>query len=220
MKIADRIITTLTALCAIPAALFAPVFGTVFRITGWDMLQGLVDFPGAVAGDKGLTEFGVSVWWLIDSIKMGNISLDKIDFSSLEASVAAIVPYFKWSMILLAVGVVISFVLAMVCAFTNAKKIQIGICAAGIADLIASRILFDKFASPILEGKITSGTLIKSITGWLEDSNLGSWIFSSIIDIETLYLSTAWVLLMMIFAFIVIWNTCYMLTLPKENKLK
>lgn len=220
MKIADRIITTLVALCAIPAAIFAPVFGTVFRITGWDLLQGLVDLKGAVPGDQGLTEFGVSVKWLIDAVRFGNISLDKVDFSTVEQSVAAIIPYFKWSMILIAIAVVIAFALAMVCAFSNAKKTQIGICAVGIVDLIASRIVFDKFAAPIIEGKITSGTLIKSLTGWLEDSNLGSWLLSSIVSFETLYLSTAWVLLIMIFAFIIIWNVSYMLTLPKESKLK
>ena len=221
MKIADKIVTTLLALCTIPTVLFASLFHILYQISGMEAISSLLG-NGAMAGDTGLTEDSISVMDIIRLMKEGILSFNgTVDYSAMDERVVKILPYLKWSMILFAVGTVICLALIAVCAATRSKTTQNIICGVGIADLAACGILFNKFSSPILDGTITSGTLFDSIMGGaMKEHPIIKTIFSSIMNIKELNLSSAWSMLIVIFAAILLWNIAYVLTLPKEKTRK
>lgn len=217
MKIADRIITSLLAVGAIVAAIFSPLIHLLYQINGWDLLG----ITSSIENDTGVTEDGISVWYVIRQIRTGVFSGGKLDFSAMDERVVTILHFFIASMIIFAVAVLIALVLAVVCASTSAKKTQCVIAGIGIVDLAACGIVFNKFAQPIMTGAITPGNLIKSLTGGaLGDNLFGSIALSSIVRIEEVNLSSAWVLMIMIFSVIIVWNVCLLITAPKDDNIK
>lgn len=217
MKIADRIITTLLAVGAIVAAIFSPLIHLLYQLNGWDLLG----ITSPLENDTGITEDGISVWYVIGKIRSGTFSGTKLDFSTMDERVVTIIHFFIASMIIFAVAVLIALVLAVVCASTSAKKTQCVIAGIGIIDLAACGIVFNKFASPIISGAITPGNLVKSLTGGaLGDGMFGSLAISAIVRFEEINLSSAWTLMIMIFSVIIIWNVCLLITTPKDGKIK
>lgn len=212
MKIADKIITSLLAFCILPVAIFSPLIRVLYQINGWELFQNMVDIPNAVENDTGLTEDSFSIWFVVKNFFFGGLSSSGFDFSNVDDSVKAVLPYLIAAGILFVLGVVIGIALFVFNLATKAKKTQCIISAVGIVDLSICGILFSKVANPIIDGTISVGTLLSSILGPGGESGIGKVIATSLISIKELNLTSAWSLMILIFAVIIVWNVSYMLT--------
>lgn len=214
MKIVDKIVTTLLSALTIPVAIFAPLVHVLYQITAWQMIEQFVGSSDPT--DTGLTEDAVSVKWMIEKTVNGNFSLGGIDTSKFTESFRAIFPFLVAAGILFALAAVTGVVLFVTAAVSRAKKTQCIMCAVGIAQLIASGILFSKFASPIVDGTVSVGSVMESLLGE-SYSTLSSFLTSSVINVQRLNLTTAWSVMMMLFFAVMIWNVSYMIT-NNDNK--
>ncbi|MBQ6624421.1 MAG: hypothetical protein IIX39_01195 [Clostridia bacterium] len=212
MKITDKIVTSLLAFCVLPVAIFFPLIRVLYQINGWEIFQNMVDIPNAVENDTGLTEDSFSIWFVFKNFFSGGLSMSGFDFSNVDDSVKAVLPYLIAAGILFALGVVIGIALFIVNVATKAKKTQCIISAVGIIDLSICGILFSKVAKPIVDGSISVGTLLSSVLGSGGESNFGKVLATSLISIKELNLTSAWSIMILIFAVIIIWNVSYMLT--------
>lgn len=219
MKIVDKIVNIVLSLCILPTAIFAPIIHVIYQIQGLEILEKLIGSGVFPANDSGLTEDFFSLWWIYKNIFKGGLSLHEINISDVPESVKAILPFLKFSAILFAVGVVIGLVLVIVSVVTRAKKAQCVLCAVGIVDLIVCGVFFSKFASPIVSGAVSAGTLLQSVLGE-SFSAAGSIATSTIFDVQRLNLSSAWSVIIVIFIAVIVWNVSYILTDNGEKAVK
>lgn len=210
MKIVDRIVSALLSLAVIPAAIFAPMLHWIYQIMGYDIVNSLLDGKLTEAGDTGITEDNYSLYALYNQLKSFGVDFKELlsGNSEINPMVEPIIPYVKMTVIFFIVALLIAFAAGIVSVVSNAKKTQMVLGACGIGSLIGMMISFNKFASPIVAGNITLGTLF----------NLP--IISFIANVDTLNLSTAWVLMVMLFAALILWSLSYLLTGDKENTIK
>lgn len=219
MKITDKIVTVLLSALTLPVALFTPLVHALYKITAWELLEQIVGGGSSAANDTGLTEDAVSVKWMIEKLIDSNASLKGIDTSKFSDGLKAIYPFLLASGILFALAVLTGLVLLIVSIFTRAKKSQCIIAALGATELIACGILFSKFASPIVDGSLSVGSILQSVFGE-SFSTLGSILTSSMLDVQRLNLTTAWSITMLLFFMIIIWNVSYMVTSDKKADIK
>lgn len=183
------------------------------------MLEKILGSKISSGNDSGLTEDSFSLWWIYKNFFKGGLSLHEINTSDVPEGVKAILPFLKVAAVLFAVGVVIGIALAIVSVLTRAKKTQCVICAVGIVDLIVCGVFFAKFASPIVSGEVSAGSILHSIFGE-SLSTVGSIATSTIFDVQRLNLSSAWSAIILIFIAVIVWNVSYMLTDNGEKAVK
>lgn len=209
MKITDKIVTVLLSAMTIPVAIFAPLIHILYRITAWQLIE---QFAGSTnSADTGLTEDAFSIKWMLEKILNGDFSLGGIDTSKFTDSFKAIYPFLIAAGVLFALATVTGVVLFVTAVVSRAKKTQCIISAVGIAELAAAGILFSKFASPIVSGTVSVGSIIESVFGE-SFSTLSSIMTSSVIEVQQLNLTTAWSVMMILFFAVIIWNVSFMVT--------
>ncbi len=210
MKIVDRIVTALLSFAVIPVAIFTPLLHWIYQITAWSLLNGITSLFGdstiSSTNDNGLTQDDFSLYALYDLIK--GFGLDFENMGEPHVTVEPYLVYVKLAAAFFALALVIALAIGIVSIFSNAKKTQIGMAAAGILSLVGMNISFAKFADPMVEGKFTVGALF--------DVDFLSYITK----VEALNLSSAWVFMIMLFAGIILWNLSIMLTTDKTEEAK
>ena len=201
MKIVDRVVCALISLGVIIAAFFAPLIHWIYQITVYGLANGLLggltgEYIGN-ANDQGITEDDMSLYNIYDMLKGNNEPNPNLE---------TLAPRAKPVVIFFALTLVIALVAMFVSIFSNAKKTLMGIGACGIVSLIFLKSSFDKLVAPIVEGKITLG-------GLLDIPLLGM-----VTKVDTVNLSGGWVMMIMLFAVLIIWNLSFMLTSEKETE--
>ncbi len=212
MKIVDRVVCALISLGVIIAAFFAPLIHWIYQITVYGLANGLLggltgEYIGN-ANDQGITEDDMSLYNIYDMLKGFGVDFKELFSGNNEPNpnLETLAPLAKPVVIFFALTLVIALVAMFVSIFSNAKKTLMGIGACGIVSLIFLKSSFDKLVAPIVEGKITLG-------GLLDIPLLGM-----VTKVDTVNLSGGWVMMIMLFAVLIIWNLSFMLTSEKETE--
>lgn len=210
MKIVDRIVSALLSLAVIPVAIFVPMLHWIYQIMGYDIVNSLLGGKLTDAADTGITEDNYSLYALYNQLKNFGVDFKELLTGKAEIndSAATLIPYIKMTAIFLIITLLIALAAGIVSAVSNAKKTQMILGACGIGSLIGMMVSFNKFASPIVSGNITLGSLFDMP------------IISFITKVHALNLSTAWVFMVMLFAALILWSLSYVLTGDKENTVK
>lgn len=210
MKIVDRVVSALLSLAVIPVAIFVPIIHWIYQILGYDIINSLLDGKLADAADTGMTEDNLSLYTLYDTLTGFGIDFKEMfsGANEINSAVEPIIPYVKMTGAFLILTLLIALAACIVSIVSNAKKTQMLLGLCGIGSLIGMIVSFNKVASPILAGDITLGSIF----------NIP--LVSFITKIHALNLSTAWVIMLILFAALVLWSFSYVLTSDKENSSK
>ncbi len=211
MKIVDRIVCALLSFGVILAAFFAPIIHWIYQITVYGIANGLL---GGVTGeyisnanDQGWTEDDYSLYNIYKLLKDFDVDIKELFAGNTEINpnLEVFVPLIKPVLICFALVLVIALVTAIVSLVSKAKLPRMILSGAGIISLIFLKSSFDKLVLPIVSGKVTLGSLLD--IPWL----------GMITKIEVINLSGGWIMMIMLFAAIILWNVSYILTSDKEN---
>lgn len=198
MKIVFRIVSALLALCVIPAAYFINLFtyriNAVIRTIGDDVSVHKIvhDFFGEGGYLKGVFNGSGS------------------DFLS-NPSVKRLMPAAICFLAFFALALIISLVIFFFAVFSRKRLVITCLGGGGLLSVIAAKISFHMLAAPLLSGEITLNSFINS-------SKLSSIIGMilkfgvSMVKFQTLKLTSAPVIMIVIFAAIVIWGLANILT--------
>ncbi len=212
MKIVDRIVCALLSFGVILAAFFAPLIHWLYQITVYGLANGLL---GGVTGeyignanDQGWTEDDYSLYNIYKLLKDFGVDFKEL-FSGnkeLNPNLEIFVPLIKPILVFFAITLVIALATGIVSLASKAKTPRMILSGAGIVSLVFLKSSFDKLVLPIIEGKVTLGSLLD--IPWL----------GMIAKIEVINLSGGWVMMIMLFAAVILWNISYILTSDEKNK--
>lgn len=212
MKIVDRIVCALLSFGVILAAFFAPLIHWLYQITVYGLANGLI---GGVTGeyignanDQGWTEDDYSLYNIYKLLKDFGVDFKEL-FSGnkeLNPNLEIFVPLIKPVIVFFAITLVIALATGIVSLASKAKTPRMILSGAGIVSLVFLKSSFDKLVLPIIEGKVTLGSLLD--IPWL----------GMIAKIEVINLSGGWVMMIMLFAAVILWNISYILTSDEKNK--
>jgi len=212
MKIVDRIVCALLSFGVILAAFFAPLIHWLYQITVYGLANGLL---GGVTGeyignanDQGWTEDDYSLYNIYKLLKDFGVDFKEL-FSGnkeLNPNLEIFVPLIKPVLVFFAITLVIALATGIVSLASKAKTPRMILSGAGIVSLVFLKSSFDKLVLPIIEGKVTLGSLLD--IPWL----------GMIAKIEVINLSGGWVMMIMLFAAVILWNISYILTSDEKNK--
>lgn len=212
MKIVDRIICALLSFGVILAAFFAPIVHWIYQITVYGIANGLIggltgEYVGN-ANDQGWTEDDYSLYNIYKLLKDFDVDIKALFTGNAEINpnLEVFVPLIKPVLICFALVLVIALVTAIVSLVSKMKLPRMILSGAGIVSLIFLKSSFDKLVLPIISGKVTMGSLLD--IPWL----------GMITKIEVINLSGGWVMMIMLFAAIILWNVSYILTSDDKNK--
>lgn len=214
MKIVDRIVCALLSLGVILAAFFAPLIHWIYQITVYGVANGLL---GGLTGDyisnandQGWTEDDYSLYNIYKLLEDFDVNLKELFAGNAEINpnLEVFAPLIKPVLICFALVLVIALVTAVVSLVSKAKLPRMILSGAGIVSLVFLKSSFDKLVLPIVSGQVTLGSLLDI-----------SWL-GMITKIEVINLSGGWVMMIMLFAAIILWNVSFILTSDKENKDK
>lgn len=214
MKIVDRIVCALLSLGVILAAFFAPLIHWIYQITVYGIANGLL---GGLTGDyisnandQGWTEDDYSLYNIYKLLEDFDVNLKELFAGNAEINpnLEVFAPLIKPVLICFALVLVIALVTAVVSLVSKAKLPRMILSGAGIVSLVFLKSSFDKLVLPIVSGQVTLGSLLDI-----------SWL-GMITKIEVINLSGGWVMMIMLFAAIILWNVSFILTSDKENKDK
>ena len=212
MKIVDRIVCALLSFGVILAAFFAPLIHWLYQITVYGIANGIL---GGVTGeyignanDQGWTEDDYSLYNIYKLLKDFGVDFKEL-FSGnkeLNPNLEVFEPLIKPVLIFFAITLVIALATGIVSLSSKAKTPRMILSGAGIVSLIFLKSSFDKLVLPIVEGKVTLGSLLD--IPWL----------GMITKVEVVNLSGGWVMMIMLFAAVILWNVSYLLTSDEKNK--
>ncbi len=211
MKIVDRIVCALLSFGVILAAFFAPLIHWFYQITVYGIANGLL---GGVTGeyisnanDQGWTEDDYSLYNIYKLLQDFDVNLKELFAGNAEINpnLEVFAPLIKPVLICFALTLIIALVTAIVSLASKAKLPRMILSGAGIISLVFLKSSFDKLVLPIVSGQVTLGSLLD--IPWL----------GMITKIEVINLSGGWVMMIMLFAAIILWNVSYILTSDKEN---
>ena len=214
MKIVDRIVCALLSFGVILAAFFAPLVHWLYQITVYGLANGLLgNLTGEYIGnanDQGWTEDDYSLYNIYKLLKDFDVNIKELfaGNNEMNPNLEVFVPLIKPVLICFAIVLVIALVTGIVSLASKAKLPRIILSGAGIVSLVFLKSSFDKLVLPIVSGKVTLGSLLD--IPWL----------GMITKIEVINLSGGWVMMIMLFAAIILWNVSYMLTSDEKNKAK
>ena len=195
LDIVSRVITALAAIGVPVAAYFANMFYYVFESTVFQVIA-------AIKGDS--TDDGSTYGYIsIRKIVEDYIPLLKGLSSEEKATdVWAVIEPVKTALIctgvLFAIAILCAVIIFFISCFTNSNKLPLIFSGIGFVCAFCMVFAFRAFSAPFVAGEITVGDFISNaIVGALAPY---------VASISTLNLSTAWVVMLVIFAGIFIWH--------------
>jgi len=196
MKVVYRVISALLALAILPVMFFQPLVRIVFSPTDV-LVEETVSIKKAIdlfTGDglfSGLTGDG------------GFVMTD-----ALRGRMPALIT----TVVFLAVSVLLAVLIFFFSALSNKKKLITILAGSGLLTTIAAFIAFGNAVSPIVSGEIRIADLF--------DVGIIASIITSFVNIEIIQLSSAAILMAVLFTAIGIWGLCFIMPdLGEEKKL-
>ena len=196
MKYVFRVVSAILALCVIPAAYFLSFVQFVFS---------------AVVANVG------------DDFSIKEIFEQFFDKSSplygllgnggemlANASVKTLMPAGITFLSFFALALVLSLVIFFFALFSNKHILITSLGGAGFISVMAMYIAFGRLVTPLLDGTI-------QVNDFLNVGMLG-FLINSVVKIEVLKLTSATLIMAVIFALIVIWGLAFMLTEDESEK--
>lgn len=209
MKIVDRIVSALLSFAVIPVAIFVPMLHWIYQILGYDILNSVLGGELTSPGDTGMTEDNYSLYALYNQLKSFGIDFKEMFTSDKVNPVTEpVIPFIKMTAVFFIVALLIALAAGIVSIVSNAKKTQMILGGCGVASLIGMMVSFNKFATPVIEGKVTVGSLFDVPA------------LSFITKVYNLNLSTAWVFMIILFGALILWSLSYILTSDKDTTSK
>lgn len=203
MKIVYRIVTALLALCIIPAAYFL------------SFLEYGIDAAVVVIRDD-ITLRQVS-GVLMDKTSPINEFLSGSGNFFQNALVKSLMPAAISFLVFFAIALIVSLVIFFFAVLSNKRLVITCLAGGGLLAMIATYISFAQFTKPLLDGSITLASLIDT-TDLSLLLNLAVQFVGSSITLAGLRLTSATVIMTLIFAVIMIWGLAYMLTEDESEK--
>ncbi len=196
MKYVFRVVSAILALCVIPAAYFLSfvqfVFSAVVANVGDDFsIKEIFE----QLFDKSSPLYGL----------LGNGSE-----MLANASVKTLMPAGITFLSFFALALVLSLVIFFFALFSNKHILITSLGGAGFISVMAMYIAFGRLVTPLLDGTI-------QVNDFLNVGMLG-FLINSVVKIEVLKLTSATLIMAVIFALIVIWGLAFMLTEDESEK--
>jgi hypothetical protein len=197
-KIIYRVVTALIALCAFPAAIFAPIVRVVGEVSITDSY---------VYEQLSLWDV-YSLFFSKDSTFSGFA-----EGMNLTDGVKETMPALIASGCCLAAALILAVIIACFAAFSNKKLVNVFLSAGAVCAVIAMFLSFNGgFARPFTDGTIS-----------VSDLGLIEWgIINSLLDvfvaIKVLQITSAGFLLIIVFAGVLLWTLAFVLTELGEPK--
>lgn len=218
MKYVYKIVSAIMALAVIPLSLFSPV--VYYRIKS-TALQALM-YLGQKKGASFATEYfanhdklpdsfadSLSITGIVNKLKLFSSlsdfsdTADKADEALEIIKAPAVITVVLLSLIIICS--IVTAVLAIACK-DNRKPVFSSI--AGIVLSISFIFSFSALASPVLDGRISLGTL----------TDMNALVAGLLGNVEELCLTASYYLIPILFAGICIWTFFYNITLPENEK--
>ena len=197
-KIVYRVVTALIALCAVPAALFAPIV--------------------RVVGEVSITESYVyeqlSLWDVYSLFFSKDSTFSGFaEGMKLTDEVRETLPQLIASGCCLAAALILALVIVCFAAFSNKKLVNVFLSVGAIGVVTAMFITFNSgFAKPF-----TDGTISVSELGLVEWGIINS-LLDVFVAIKVLQITTAGFLLIIVFVGVLLWTLTFVLTEIGEPK--
>lgn len=203
MKIVFRIVTAALALCVIPAAYFLSFLKFGFSA----VVMNIADDISISRAVTALTDETSPLNGLFSG--SGNFFENEWVQSLMPAAISFLVFF--------AIAIVLSLVIFFFAVFSNKRLAMTCLGGGGIIAMIGAYISFGRFAAPLMDGTISVGNLIST-----EDLSallsIAVQFLGSAIKVEILQLTSATLVMTLIFAAIVIWGLAYILTEEESEK--
>ncbi|NLX93817.1 MAG: hypothetical protein GXZ02_08155 [Clostridiales bacterium] len=203
MKIVFRIVTAALALCVIPAAYFLSFLKFGFSA----VVMNIADDISISRAVTALTDETSPLNGLFSG--SGNFFENEWVQSLMPAAISFLVFF--------AIAIILSLVIFFFAVFSNKRLAMTCLGGGGIIAMIGAYISFGRFAAPLMDGTISVGNLIST-----EDLSallsIAVQFLGSAIKVEILQLTSATLIMTLIFAAIVIWGLAYMLTEDESEK--
>ena len=203
MKIVFRIVTAALALCVIPAAYFLSFLK--FGISA--VVMNIADDISISRAVSALTDETSPLNGLFSG--SGNFFENELMQSLMPAAISFLVFF--------AIAIVLSLVIFFFAVFSNKRLVMTCLGGGGVLAMIAAYISFGRFAAPLLDGSISLGNLI-STKDLSAIFSIAVQFLGSAIKVEILQLTSATMIMTLIFAVIVIWGLAYILTEDESEK--
>ncbi len=203
MIIVFRIVTAALALCVIPAAYFLSFLKFGFSA----VVMNIADDISISRAVTALTDETSPLNGLFSG--SGNFFENEWVPSLMPAAISFLVFF--------AIAIILSLVIFFFAVFSNKRLAMTCLGGGGIIAMIGAYISFGRFAAPLMDGTISVGNLIST-----EDLSallsIAVQFLGSAIKVEILQLTSATLIMTLIFAAIVIWGLAYMLTEDESEK--
>lgn len=202
MKIVYRIVSALLALCVIPAAYY-------LSFVKYGISAGI-----KIGDNQSLKELYTQ--FADKSSPFHGMLSGSGDFFA-NASVKSLMPAGICFLVFFAVALILSLVIFFFSVFSNKRLVITCLGGGGLLSMIAAYISFGRLVSPLLDGTmpVTSLFSIDDLSTWLK---FAIQIAGSAIKIEVLQLTSATMIMSLIYAAIVIWGLAYILTEDESEK--
>lgn len=228
MKIANRIVTALLAVAVFPVLLTQTFVTLVMSINEKSMaymaLNLLLGKDNQITGNHlGFEETIIDLFNLITGKTETATSIDlKELLANLPEEFIPIKNLLIASMVFIALGVLVAIVIIGCSIFTKAYKTITALGLGGAFCFLMSLILFGRAAKPLVEGTVDVASLL---SGSLFDSesivgSLVNGILPGAIKVDSFTMGGAVFGALIIMLGVAIWEFSYIVTLPKEEKLK
>ena len=207
MKIVFRIVTAALALCVIPAAYFLSFLKFGFSA----VVMNIADDISISRAVTALTDETSPLNGFFSGSGGGKFFENEWVQSLMPAAISFLVFF--------AIAIVLSLVIFFFAVFSNKRLVMTCLGGGGILAMIGAYISFGQFAAPLLDGTISVGNLIST-----EDLSallsIAVQFLGSAIKVEILQLTSATLIMTLIFAAIVIWGLAYILTEDESEKMQ
>lgn len=207
MKIVFRIVSAALALCVIPAAYFLSFLKFGFSAV-------LINIGDDVSISEAVTAFTDETSPLngFFSGSGGGIFFENEWVQSLMPAAISFLVFF-------AIAIILSLVIFFFSVFSNKRLVITCLGGGGILAMIGAYISFGRFAAPLLDGTVQLSSLFNT-ADLSALMSIGVQLLGSAIGVEMLQLTSATLIMTLIFAAIVIWGLAYILTEDESEKLQ
>jgi hypothetical protein len=225
--IVSRVITCVFA-AAIPAALY--FLNLIFYEFQSPLFQLISSLSGKTE-DTGITYGYISASKVVKDIipffKSETSSENSFNAAELWAAFEPLHKAIYTTIALFAVAVVIVLVIFFISCFSNSKTLPLALSALGMIIGVSLAFAFRHVTAPIVSGDFhITGTVLNFVLGSIFGSSGGAALISTlasavsdyVIQFTTINLSTAWVVMLICFFCIFIWNGAVLLMSLGEDK--
>lgn len=215
MKVLYKIVNSLAVLVMIPVLLFLPMFKFIMTVGVrsenqlLSLLGGMLDINQIIKMAMGIDLENLPETYTLKGVydmffgADATFSASQFDVSALPE---AVVKYFSAAGILFALALVCAVVVLILGIFTKKKLLTGGFAIGGLALTFAANKCFTHIASQLVSGKISLVSMLENMESMAQYKTYLNYVN---FDIRIFELSSAYSMLLMIFAAIVLFNIVF-----------